>query len=140
MTNEGPSSKTVTVHADCVQRPDSTYPVVVRPYKLDISQFGDRTIDRMSFAVTNVSESDVSLALVAGLVDIGTVELPETIRAGQSVRGRIVLNADGREDELEKSFTFEVSGETRTRFTVPVIRSVRNPSASARTRKDSSDH
>ncbi len=130
----------MTIHANCVQRPDSTFPVVVKPYKLDISQFGDRTRDRMNFTITNVSEGDVSLALVAGLVDIGTVELPETIKAGQSARGQIVLNADVLEDDFEKSFTFEVGEETKTRFTVPVKRSVKNPSASAKTETKSSGH
>ena len=120
----------MTIHAKCVQRPDSTFPVVVKPYKLDISQFGDRVRDKMKFTITNVSDEDVSLELVSGLPGLASIDLPDKIEAGRSARGEITLNPDVLEDEFEKSFTFEVGKEDGVRFTVPVKRSVKKPAAS----------
>jgi len=128
----------VTIHANCIQRPDSTYPVVVKPYKLDISQFGDRVRDKMKFTITNVSEEDVSLTLITGLPNIASIDLPDKIKAGQSARGEIILNPDTLADEFEKSFTFEVGDETKSRFTVPVKRSVKKPAASGNSNEKSS--
>ena len=139
-TNEGPPDKTVTIHANCVQRPDSTYPVVVKPYKLDISQFGERVRDRMNFTITNVSEEDVTLSLLAGMPGYATISLPAMIKAGQSGRGEIILNPGVLDKNLEKSFTFEAGGEVKARFTVPVKRSVKKPAATSTANKKSSGH
>ena len=92
----------------------------------------------MNFTITNVSDKDVSLALVSGLVDIGTVDLPDKIKAGQSARGEIVLNPDVLDDEFEKSFTFAVGEEVKTRFTVPVKRSIKKPTVTAGSKDQSS--
>jgi hypothetical protein len=128
-TNEGPPDKNVTIIANVIQRPDSTFPVVVKPYKLDISQFGERVRDKMKFTITNVSEQDVTLAMIADLPGLADIELPEKIGAGKSVGRHIRLHADKLEEEFEKSFTFETSGEVTQRFTVPVKRTVKKPTA-----------
>ena len=128
-TNEGPPDKNVTIIANVIQRPDSTFPVVIKPYKLDISQFGERVRDKMKFTITNVSDQDLYLSMVADLPGLADIELPEKIDAGKSASGHIRLHADKLEEEFEKSFTFETSGEFKQRFTVPVKRKVKTPTA-----------
>lgn len=126
----------MTINTQVVARPDSTYPIVIRPYKLDISQFGDKVRDKMRFSITNVSDEDISLELIAGLTDIADVELPKKIKAGKSAEGVLKLKKDALGTSFEKSFTFQVDDELSSRFTVPVKRMLKKPSerASAKTK------
>jgi hypothetical protein len=67
-----------------VRRPDSTYPVIVKPYKLDLSQIGETVRDEMKFTIENVSETDLDLSLIDDRKDLFQLELPETIPAGKT--------------------------------------------------------
>jgi hypothetical protein len=113
---------------------------VVKPYKLDISQFGEKVRDKMKFTITNVSDEDVALTLIAGMPGIASLDLPTEIKAGQSARGEITLTPEMLTEEFEKSFTFEVGDEAKTRFTVPVKRSIKKPTTAAKTDRTSSGH
>lgn len=128
-TNEGPPDKNVQIIATVVRRPDSTYPVVVKPYKLDLSQIGEKVRDEIKFTIQNVSEQDLDLNVVAGRPEFFTIEFPESVAAGKTAEGILTLTPDAIEQEFEKSFTFQVSDETGTRFTVPVKRKIRKPAA-----------
>jgi hypothetical protein len=108
-----------------VRRPDSTYPVIVKPYKLDLSQIGETVRDEMKFTIENVSETDLDLSLIDDRKDLFQLELPETIPAGKTAEGILRLTDKGIEEEFEKSFTFSLSDETGTRFTVPIRRKIR---------------
>ncbi len=124
----------MTITAEMVTRPDSTYPVIIKPYKLDISQFGETVRDRMKFTISNVSEEDLSLKLVSIPFSVlSEINLPEMIEAGKSAEGEIVITKEMISEGFEKSFTFELSDEAKTRFTVPVKRTVKSPGASAST-------
>ncbi len=117
-----------------VTRPDSTYPVIIKPYKLDVSQFGETVRDRMKFTINNVSEEDLTLKLVSVPHSVlAEINLPEMIEAGKSAEGEIVITEEMISKGFEKSFTFELSDQAKTRFTVPVKRTVKSPSASAST-------
>jgi hypothetical protein len=119
----------VTISADVIQRPDSTYPIIIRPYKLDISQFGDKVRDRMKFTIVNSSDQEVAINLVAGLPKYATIELPKKIGPRQSAGGEIKLLPSVLEESFAKSFTLEVTGETTSRFTVPVKRTTKSATA-----------
>lgn len=110
-----------------VRRPDSTYPVIVKPYKLDISQLADQVRHDMKFTIRNVSDQKLSLKVISGRDDLFKVSLPKSIEAGQTGEAILTLTETGLEEEFEKSFTFELDDETTTRFTVPVKRSIRKP-------------
>jgi hypothetical protein len=112
--------------ADIIQRPDSTYPIIIKPYKLDVSQFGDKVRDQMKFTITNVSDKEVELGLVAGIPKYAQINLPQKIGAGQSGSGTIKLLPNVLDQTFEKSFTLEVKGEKGIRFTVPVKRTVKS--------------
>jgi hypothetical protein len=113
--------------ANVVQRPDSTYPVVVKPYKLDISQFGEKVRDKMKFTIKNVSDQDIKLELIAGMPGYAEIDLPDEIKAGFTGAGEIRLEDEVLATNFEKSFTFQVNDEASSRFTLPVKRTVRDP-------------
>lgn len=92
----------------------------------------------MKFTITNVSDRIVSLTLVAGLPGTFDVELPEKIEAGKSASGKLTLTAEALETKFEKSFTLQVDDENNSRFTVPVKRSIRKPTADSQTDKKES--
>lgn len=134
-TNEGPPDKNVTISAEIMQRPDSTYPIIIRPYKLDISQFSDKVRDKMKFTIVNASDSEVTLNLVADLPNFATIDIPKKIGARQSAGGEVKLLPLVLDKSFEKSFTIEVAGVTPSRFTVPVKRTLKAPGADTTSQK-----
>ena len=134
-TNEGPPDKTVTISAEIIQRPDSTYPIIIRPYKLDISQFSEKVRDKMKFTIVNSSDKEVALNLIAGIPDFATIDIPKKIGARQSASGEVELLSSVLGKSFEKSFTIEVTGDTTSRFTVPVKRSIKAADADTTSQK-----
>jgi len=120
--NDGPVAKTIMIHSYVVERPDSTYPVIVAPYKLDLSQFGQKVRGKMDFTIDNVSDQDLKLTMVSQPSDIATIELPKEIKAGKSATGKVTLTEKGIDLSFDKSFTFEVNDVKTSRFTVPLTR------------------
>ena len=109
-------------------RPDSTYPIVIKPYKLDISQFSQTKIrDEMKFNITNMSDEDLKVALISKPEGMFDLTLPNKVEAGKSAQGTLKLRPEAVETSFEKSFTIELSDSKSTRFTVPVKRKVQNP-------------
>lgn len=122
-TNAG--DQQVEFMSTVVRRPDSTYPIVIKPYKLDLSQPMNMTREEIRFTLQNVSDQDLSLSMVASRPDLFAVTLPTKVKAGQSAEGVLKLTADGKAKDFEKSFTFEVSDNVTSRYTVPVKRTLR---------------
>ena len=129
-TNEGPPDKFVTITMNVVTRPDSTYPLIMRPYKIDLSQTGSKVIDEMSFEIRNVSDEDLKLKLGSYASEYFEVDIPKKIKAGETKKAKVRLLKKVLKKSFEKSFTIELSDEARNRFTIPVKRKL---SASART-------
>lgn len=124
-TNEGDGNRVLTIVATVVDRPDSTYPVIITPYKIDLSQFGEKRVDKATFSITNVSEDDLNLSMVWAKSDYFTVTLPGSIGPGETAQGTIALTEKGKTISFENSFTLQLSDMAGSRFTVPVKRSMR---------------
>lgn len=135
-TNEGPPDKRVTIDATVVERPDSTYPVVIEPYKLDLSQFSEKTVDERPFQIVNVSDHELHPKLIAGPSKMMDIKLPSSIGPGKSAEGKVKLLDKALADSFEKSFTFELDDQAHSRFTVPVKRTLRTPTQGISTVKD----
>ena len=131
-TNAGKPDKTVRIIADVIERPDSLYPLIMNPYKLDMLQLGDKVRDELSFNITNISEDKVSLSIVSQPLGFFEIELPESISAGKTAKGKIKLLSDSLEKNFEKSFTIELDDEKTTRYTIPVKRSIRKSGGQAK--------
>lgn len=126
-TNEGPPDKKVSIETIVVVHPDSTYPVIIEPYKVDLSQFSDKKVDKREFEISNVSNEKLDLTLIAFPLGLMEIDLPKSIDPGETVSGKVVLNDEALARSFNKSFTFELGDENRTRFTVPVKRTLRQP-------------
>jgi hypothetical protein len=123
-TNEGPPDKSVQIMAHVIARPDSTYPIIITPYKLDLSQFTEKAREKVTFKINNVSEKKVKPTIVSSPGDFFTIKLPNSINPGSSAEGTLTLKAAGLKEGFEKSFTIQLDDEKKTRFTVPVKRTV----------------
>ena len=117
----------VTISSYVVPRTDSLVPLRLEPFKLDISQYGETVRDRAAFAITNVSDKQLNVRLVAGADEFGALTLPDKIEPGQTVQAELVLKPDMLDSDLEKSFTFEVNDDSGSRYTVPVRRKLKDP-------------
>ncbi len=125
-TNEGGRSKKVRIITHVVSRPDSTYPIIISPYKLDLSQFTDKVRDEIKFTISNVSDDDLHPKLVYSPDGYFDLELPKIIAPGSKAEAILKINADKLGESFEKSITFSVDDENNSRFTIPVKRVVRS--------------
>ena len=126
-TNEGPPDKHVQIISQVTDRPDSTYPIVIQPYKLDLSQFSEKVIREKKFMIVNVSDQKLKVSLISSQDDLFKVKLPKSIKPGHSGKGKLELRKEAYGDSFEKSFTIEVVGvaeKDTTRFSIPVKRSL----------------
>ena len=125
-TNEGPPKRRLKISAHGVERPDSTYPIIISPYKLDPSQFTEKLVEKKKFEITNVSDRKLELKLVDLASRYLEVKLPKSIKPGKTAEGEIKIREYYLDESFQKSFTLELNDEKSTRFTVPVKRTVRN--------------
>ena len=129
-TNEGKAAKKVSFTAHIVSPNDVTSPLVINPFKVNLSKQSDFHLANSKIntnednngmvEVTNNSDTDLSIKIV----DIDTanfnVDLPQLIHAGETVQGTIYLQNVKSEKSFQKSLTIEVNDEKKTRFTIPV--------------------
>ena len=131
VTDEGTAPKRIRIISNIVSRPDSTYPLLVNPYKIDISQFGDKVRREMKFKIKNVSKDNLRLSLIDSPGDLVEIDMPAGIRGEEEVEGTITLKDAALDMNFQKSFTIGVNDAQSSRFTVPLLRSVRKGHASA---------
>jgi hypothetical protein len=126
-TNEGAPDKHVQISANVIQRPDSTYPIIIEPYKLDLSQFSDKVVKEKKFTVRNVSDQKLKISLVSQPGGLFDLEVPRSIKPGKSSGGKLKLKEEAYGETFQKSVTIEVvevEDEKVSRFTIPVKRSI----------------
>ena len=114
-----------------MQNPDSAFPIVIKPYKFDISQYGEKTVKKREFIIKNVSDEDIEISLVDMPEGMFKLKLPKKIKAGKSEKGKIEINDNLLDQEFAKSITIELNNSGNTRFTIPVKRTLRIPGAKA---------
>ena len=131
-TNEGPPDKYVSISANVVQRPDSTYPIIINPYKIDMSQFTKKKIKKAKFKITNVSDQKLNLSMVALPKELMEIKLPKSIDPGKTAEAEVKLHKDKLEESFHKSFTFEMDDEESSRFTIPIKRTVKDMTAAVK--------
>ncbi len=117
----------ITTHV--IADPDSTYPVVFAPYKLDISQYGTKKRAKIEFEINNVSKKDQAIELVSYDSRFMTLNIPKVVKAGETVKGSVKITDAKISESFTKSITlaFKQSGPNTkpVRFTIPVTRTVR---------------
>ena len=126
-TNEGGANRYLTIATNVMPRPDSTYPVQIRPYKIDLSQFGEAVRKQMKFTLVNVSDAGLGMTLVSCPSELMTVTMPNNVPAGGTAEGLVKLTEKAIETSFESSITIQLDDAAKSRFTIPIKRSVKSP-------------
>ncbi len=119
-TNEGLPDKRVVIKTNIEANPDSTFPIVITPPKLEFKQMGDSMPEELDFTLSNKSRNTVTPKLVSSSLPTATVILPGAIPPGKSATGTIRIPKAGPRAGQEKSITIVLDDSDKTRFTIPV--------------------
>lgn len=119
-TNAGGPDQRVRIVTHIVTRPDSTFPIIITPYKLTLGQFTDKQRKERSFTIENISTDEIPIRLIAHPSDLFAVDLPAEIGPQSAAECSLVLKEAGLTRSFEKSFTIELGDAKKTRFTIPV--------------------
>lgn len=120
LTNEAQGARNVTIKANIVTKPDSTYPIVIQPPRIEFAA-GDST-ETMEFTITNKSDGALSPRVVSAPSRLVSIILPPSIPAGESSIGSVTLKKAGLKAEFEKSVTVQLNDQAKSRFTIPIKR------------------
>ena len=118
------SYATVTISSEIVVHPDSTSPIVISPYKFQLIQVGDVTVDSLVFQITNVTDFDLNLNPVDPAVEYLELDLPRSVAAHGTYSGLARVRADRLDQSFHKSITLELDDFYISRFTIPVVRTL----------------
>lgn len=124
-----PDPRYVEISSFVISRPDSAFPLKLEPFKLDISQYGEAVRDRAKFSMTNVSNQELAVTIIAPPDEFGVLTMPSKIGPGETVEAELVLKPERLGEELAKSFTFQVNDEHSSRYTIPIRRKLKDPKA-----------
>jgi hypothetical protein len=111
--------------AEVMNRPDSTYPIVIKPYKLDMTQFGEKIRSDIKFTIANVSDKAVTAKIIAAPDELIDVTLPKAIPPGKTGEGTVKIKKTALDKAFEKCVTIQLDDEKSTRFTIPIKRTLR---------------
>ena len=117
----------IQIHTEVLPEPEQMRPVKLRPYILDVSQFSVKPRRRARAWIINESENDLTLKMLDDKEKSFAVKLPKSVKANDSAEIIITVNEDAIETEFSESFTFEISDEVGSRFSLPVRRMYRIP-------------
>lgn len=117
----------VTFISDLSQESEEMRPLVVNPMRVDVSQFTKTPRRRAKFLIENRSDEDFGLSIIDSYDLNFTIELPKKIKAGETVEATVIVNENEINEEFTQSFTFQLDDQNKTRYSVPVKRTVRIP-------------
>ncbi len=124
VTNEQQNRVNLEFASTVMARPDSTYPIIVKPHKLDFSRLADSAEPEMTFTLHNVYSEPLQVDIVDYPDDLLAITMPTEIPVKGSSDGTVRLIDPNSTAAFEKSITIEVNDLTGSRFTIPVMRSV----------------
>ena len=125
MTNASEEKVYLKSSAELLAEPEKMAPVALTPPRLDVSQFGEKIRRVGSFLIENRSDRDFKIKLVDDYGKLFEIKLPDKVKAGESVTGRVRVLEEAVETEFEQSLTIEINDDKNSRFTLPVKRSYR---------------
>ncbi len=123
-TNAGPDPLRVYMTGTIARSPDSTRPVTIKPFVLDVSKFKDHDIDSLRFKITNHSDTTFSVTPMSFNVDECDITLPDSVGARTSTWGTIKVKPEYLDKEFYKSITLLLNDQRETRITIPIKRKI----------------
>lgn len=125
ITNASDEKVYLSISAQLFPEGEKTSPLIISPIVVDVSQFTEKTRQVASFLIENPTDRNFDLKLVDGEGRSFEIKLPDKVKAGESVTGKVRVVDDAVESEFEESITIEINDNERTRFTLPVRRTYR---------------
>lgn len=101
--------------ATVLPQSDSTTPVTIKPFLVDLANGGEVRV-----MVKNVSNKDLTAALVGWPANLVKVSLPKSIKSGQSGEVAVSLMKSADATSFESSVTLQFNDSALTRYTIPV--------------------
>lgn len=117
----------VAIIADLSLESEDMRPLVIRPFRVDVSQFTKTPRRRAKFLIENRSDKEYELTIIDAEQLNFEIDLPKKIKPGETLEGTVLVDEDLVEEPFEQSFTFRLNDERGTRYTVPIKREVRIP-------------
>jgi hypothetical protein len=121
-TNTEKADYQLTISSNILRGNDSTLSVVVAPNILTLPQPSENNSKKISFDITNLSNNELAPSLVEYPRDLFEIKLPKKIKAGKTAEGILKIKSDNSPQSFQKSITFEINDQNKTRFTIPVIK------------------
>jgi len=116
----------LSILAEVLVEADEGWPVVLRPDVLDVSQFGEKTRRMGKFHVENRSDEDLRVVVVDSALKSFDVKIPDEVKAGETIEGRIRVDGEMLEQDFEESVTLRIEGAEPYYYTLPVVRRYRS--------------
>jgi hypothetical protein len=115
--NTGEPERRIIISTEVLARVDSTYPVVISPYVLDLGQSTDPKSEQARFTIRNASDRELIPSLTVYPRDVFEIKLPKRVKAGESAEATLHLKS-GAPAAFMKSFTIALDDTKNSRFTM----------------------
>lgn len=125
VSNSTPSEDIIEILAHVIKRTELSYPITITPAILTIYQFTNKVQDKIQFEIKNVSNENLKIDIIYSSDDYFEIKLPKEIKKGKTVAAEIIIALEKLDISFEKSFTIELNDKKKTRFTIPVVREVK---------------
>ncbi|MBI5265837.1 MAG: DUF1573 domain-containing protein [candidate division Zixibacteria bacterium] len=113
----------VTIQSEILVQPETATPLIVQPWRVDVSQFTVQPRRRSVFQIVNKSDRELELRVADTAFKSFSVQLPTRIAPSATAQGVVIVNKDRIKTAFKESFTFRVrGGGTSDFYTVPVER------------------
>ncbi len=123
-TNASPEPYRIYLTGEAHKTLDSTKPISIKPYKLELAQFQENSINKIEFKLTNRSKNDITIQMVTENPEECEFSYPSTIKANSSAKGYIKVKKEYLDKEFKGSVTFAADDNNNTRFTIPYRRKI----------------
>ena len=113
----------VNIQAEILTDAEAAMPIVVRPAKIDVSQFTVQPRRRAAFQLVNKTSQELEVRVLDTAFKSFSVQLPPRIPPSATIQGLVIVKTDKIPTAFKESFTFEVkTGGTSDIYTLPVER------------------
>ncbi len=101
----------------------------ISPYIIELAKVGNKSIDSLSFEITNKLEYEVSVNIIESNIEQCILTLPELLGPFEVFTAMAVVKPEFLDQEFTGSVTIELSGPKDTRITIPIRRKIYNSSS-----------
>lgn len=123
-SNDESGPHRMLLQAEVVTTDNWPSPVTLDPLRVEFGELKSRRDYRRVLTIRNGSESGLSVTTVMADDKVFALELPDSIPAGGTITGIVILESEFEKEKFERSFTLEFAEDEDTvfRISIPVTR------------------